>query len=67
MCDYHDCYRPPYVEVFKIKEHAWSYLCKKHYHQEWKKHGNNYGWYELTLKERIIQGLIYYLRLCDKI
>lgn len=51
-CDVKGCRKHPYVEVFKTN-HSWSYLCKKHYEEEYKKHGNKFGWYELTTKERI--------------
>ena len=42
----------PYAEVFPMNGY-WNYLCKKHYRQEYKKHGDEYGWYELTILERI--------------
>lgn len=70
MCDIKDCYKPPYVEVFKpnvkhyykgIEVSTWNYLCKKHYKEEFKKYGLNYGWYELKLSQRIKQGILYYL------
>ena len=52
MCDVEGCNRLPYAEVYPM-DSTWSYLCKKHYKEEYKKHGNEYGWYELTLFERI--------------
>jgi len=51
-CDYKGCRRAPYCEAYKIGE-SWSYLCKKHFIQEHKRHGENYGWYLLTIWERI--------------
>jgi hypothetical protein len=33
---------------------TWNYLCKKHYKEEYKKHGDEYGWYELTKWEKIV-------------
>ena len=55
-CDYKDCRGIPYAEVFPMNGH-WNYLCKKHYIQEYKIHGDEYGWYELTLKEKILAFL----------
>lgn len=51
-CDYKACSGIPHAEVF-MPNRGWNYLCKKHYHQEYKKHGDKYGWYELTLWEKI--------------
>jgi hypothetical protein len=51
-CDVKGCKRKPYAEVYPMNGH-WSYLCKKHYKLEYEKHGDEYGWYILTLWERI--------------
>jgi len=54
MCDVVGCHGIPYAEVYKFENHTWSYLCKKHYEEEYIIHGNKYGWYELTKRERLI-------------
>lgn len=52
-CDYKGCSKFPHAEVYPKNAHTWSYLCKKHYKQEYKKWGNYYGWYELSIKEKV--------------
>jgi len=52
-CDFKGCKKIPYAEVFPSRKRGWSYLCKKHYIQEFKKYGDEYGWYELTRFEKI--------------
>lgn len=51
-CDFKNCKGIACAEVYPPK-HGWSYLCKKHYRQEYKKYGDEYGWYELTWFEKI--------------
>jgi hypothetical protein len=39
LCDYKDCKNKCYMEVYPSKPSSgWSYLCRKHYAQEQKKH-----------------------------
>lgn len=52
-CDFKNCRRPAHVEVYPMNG-TWNYLCKKHYKEEYKKHGDEYGWYELTKWEKIV-------------
>lgn len=63
VCDVKGCHRPAYVEVYPagkaerkhgITNGTWSYLCKKHYKEEYKKHGDNYGWCELSTWEKFL-------------
>lgn len=51
-CDCKKCRRPAYAEVYPGNA-SWSYLCKKHYKEEYKKHGNKYMWCELSIWERV--------------
>jgi len=51
-CDVQGCKRIPYAEVYPMNG-SWSYLCKKHYKEEYKKHKDEYGWYAITLWEQI--------------
>lgn len=65
MCDVKGCWRIPYAEVYKptktVKKNGkleyimgtWNYLCKKHYKEEYAKHGDEYGWLELDIPDRI--------------
>lgn len=52
-CDVKGCHRPACVEVFPLNG-TWSYLCKKHYKKEYEEHRDNYGWYKLSIAEKIL-------------
>lgn len=52
-CDCEGCRGIPKVEVFNLKLHCWSYLCKKHYQEELAKpEDDNLAWCELTRWEQ---------------
>lgn len=53
VCDVKGCHRLAYVEVFPING-TWSYLCKKHYKEEYKKYGDKYRWCELSTWEKFL-------------
>ena len=52
MCDVKRCHRIPYAEVYK-QDSSWNYLCKKHYLEEYEKHGDKYGWLILTRWDKV--------------
>lgn len=51
-CDKAGCRGIPYAEVYPM-DGTWSFLCKKHFDEDFAKYGNKYGWCILSLFERI--------------
>jgi len=42
-CDVNECSRKPYMEMYDLENHTWSYMCRWHYYldrfKKNKKHG----------------------------
>ena len=57
-CDIFGCTRKPYMEMYDLKEHSWSYLCFWHYIKDRLKRNDNHGYCRVnTQREDICEIL----------
>ena len=56
-CDVEMCERKPYMEMYNLDEHSWSYLCRWHYILDRFKNNNNHGFCKVDTDSEILHDI----------